>query len=260
MTLFRPCIDLHAGKVKQIVGGSLSDDGAGLKTNFESIYSAGYYAALYREAGLRGGHVILLGPGNAAIAREALSAYPEGLQVGGGISIENAADWLQAGASHVIVTSWLFDEQGRFLPERLEALCSEVGKERLVLDLSCRVEGDSWVVTMNRWQTRTDLMLSGKTLDELSGKCAEFLVHAADVEGKCEGIDTRLVASLGKHASIPVTYAGGVNSIEDLQRVEALSDGKVDLTIGSALDIFGGAQVAFEDCVAWNRARISKQA
>ncbi len=259
MTLFRPCIDLHAGKVKQIVGGSLSDDGSGLRTNFESTHSAGYYAELYREAGLPGGHVIRLGPGNDKSASEALVAYPGGLQVGGGISIENAVDWLQAGASHVIVTSWLFDEQGHFLPERLEALFSEVGQERLVLDLSCRAEGNSWVVTMNRWQTRTDLMLSGKTLDELSGKCAEFLVHAADVEGKCEGIDKHLVTFLGKHASIPVTYAGGVNSIEDLQCVEDLSGGKVDLTIGSALDIFGGTQVSFEDCIAWNRTHKPQQ-
>lgn len=256
MTLFRPCIDLHAGKVKQIVGGSLSDDGIGLKTNFESEHSPGYYAKLYREVGLKGGHVIKLGPDNDEGAREALAAYPGGLQIGGGISRENAADWLQAGASHVIVTSWLFNEQGHFLPERLDALISEVGKEHLVLDLSCRVEGDSWVVAMNRWQTRTDLMLSGQTLHELSGKCAEFLVHATDVEGKCEGIDTHLIIFLGEHSSIPVTYAGGANSVEDLQRVEDLSRGNVDLTIGSALDIFGGSQTTFEVCVEWNRARI----
>ncbi|MGK0309472.1 MAG: phosphoribosylformimino-5-aminoimidazole carboxamide ribotide isomerase [Lentimonas sp.] len=254
MTLFRPCIDLHAGKVKQIVGGSLSNDGTGLRTNFESTYSAGYYADLYREAGLKGGHVIKLGPNNDGAACEALAAYPGGLQIGGGISRGNAADWLQAGASHVIVTSWLFDDQGHFLPERLEALVAEVGKNHLVLDLSCRVEGDSWVVTMNRWQTRTNLIVSEQTLYDLSEQCSEFLVHAADVEGKCEGIDTRLVTFLGEHASIPVTYAGGANSIKDLQRVEGLSKGKVDLTIGSALDIFAGTKVPFEACVAWNRA------
>ena len=254
MTRFRPCIDLHAGKVKQIVGGSLSDDGRGLKTNFESKRPAKYYAELYRDAGLTGGHLIKLGLGNDPAAREALAAYPGGLHVGGGISIENAHGWLEAGASHVIVTSWLFDDRGRFLPERLEALVAEVGRERLVLDLSCRVDGDFWSVTMNRWQTRTNLVLNEQTLNELSKYCAEFLVHAADVEGKCEGIDTRLVAFLGAHLAIPVTYAGGAGSIEDLQRVQNLSEGRVDLTIGSALDIFGGDQVSFEACVEWNRA------
>jgi phosphoribosylformimino-5-aminoimidazole carboxamide ribotide isomerase len=255
MTLFRPCIDLHAGKVKQIVGSSLSDDGAGLRTNFESSYSAGYYAGLYCEAGLKGGHVIKLGPDNEASAREALAAYPGGLQIGGGISGENAEYWLRSGASHVIVTSWLFDDRGHFLPKRLETLVSEVGKGRLVIDLSCRAEGDFWVVMMHRWQTQTNLVINAQTLHDLSEQCSEFLVHAADVEGKCEGIDTRLVTFLGEHASIPITYAGGANSVEDLQKVHELSNGKVDLTIGSALDIFGGNLVSFEACLAWNRSR-----
>ena len=253
MTLFRPCIDLHNGRVKQIVGGSLRDDGVGLKTNFESKHSAVYYANLYRGAGLRGGHVIQLGLGNDKAAREALAAYPGGLQIGGGISRENAVSWLEAGASHVIVTSWLFDNEGHFLPKRLEALVAEVGKAHLVLDLSCRADGEFWVVTMNRWQTRTNLILNQQALNDLSEQCAELLVHASDVEGKCEGIDKRLVTFLGRHASIPVTYAGGANSIEDLQQVSDLSRGKVDLTIGSALDIFGGDQVSFEACVKWNR-------
>ncbi len=254
MTLFRPCIDLHAGKVKQIVGSSLSDDGARLKTNFESTYSAVYYAELYRDADLQGGHVIQLGPGNDSAAREALAAYPGGLQIGGGISVENATRWLEAGASHVIVTSWLFDKQGHFLPERLETLVAEVGKEHLVVDLSCRVEVDSWIVAMNRWQTLTDLHIDSQILSELANQCAEFLVHAADVEGKCEGIDARLVTFLGQHSSIPVTYAGGARSIKDLQRVQDLSQGKVNLTVGSALDIFGGSQILFKDCVKWNRS------
>lgn len=251
MTVFRPCIDLHEGKVKQIVGGTLNDDGTGLKTNFESVYTSAYYAELYKKSDLVGGHVIKLGPGNDTAAQEALAAYPGGLQVGGGISSENAADWLQKGASHVIVTSWLFDKQGHFLPERLEALVQEVGKERLVLDLSCRSDGDGWVVAMNRWQTCTNLALSPSMLNELADCCDEFLVHAADVEGKCGGIDERLVRFLGVHATIPVTYAGGANSFDDLLLVQRLSNGKVDLTIGSALDIFGG-DVAFEACVAWS--------
>ena len=253
MTQFRPCIDLHAGKVKQIVGGTLSDDGAGLQTNFESDRSAGYYADLYRKDALTGGHVIKLGPDNDAPAREALAVYPRGLQVGGGIDRENAASWLEAGASHVIVTSWLFDPAGHFRAERLDALLAEVGKERLVLDLSCRAQGEGWIVAMNRWQTPTDLLLDSATLRQLAQCCDEFLIHAADVEGKCEGIDARLVEFLGQHAAIPVTYAGGVHALDDLQTVQALSGGKVDLTIGSALDLFGGTQVRYADCVAWNK-------
>lgn len=252
MTKFRPCIDLHNGSVKQIVGGSLREDGVGLQTNFESDRPSGYYASMYRNDGLVGGHVIKLGPGNDAAARQALAAYPNGLQIGGGIQLENAADWLRAGASHVIVTSWLFDSEGHFLPGRLDRLVQEIGKDRIVLDLSCRTDGDSWVVAMNRWQDPTDLCVDAATLSELSHSCAEFLVHAADVEGKCEGIDHRLVEFLGKHCKIPVTYAGGAYSLKDLETVDSLSKGAVDLTIGSALDLFGGSQIRYEDCVAWN--------
>ncbi|TVP75294.1 MAG: phosphoribosylformimino-5-aminoimidazole carboxamide ribotide isomerase [Puniceicoccaceae bacterium] len=253
MTKFRPCIDLHDGHVKQIVGGSLREDGVGLKTNFESELSADYYAALYQKDGLTGGHVIKLGSGNEDAALSALLAYPSGLQLGGGICAENAEFWLRAGASHVIVTSWLFDEGGHFLSKRLDKLVREVGRERIVIDLSCRVLADGWVVAMNRWQTLTDLSITEKVLSELSGSCAEFLVHAADVEGQCGGIDARLVEFLGRHVSIPVTYAGGANSIEALGEVDNLSRGKVDLTIASALDLFGGQAVRYADCLAWNR-------
>ena len=239
--------------MKQIVGGTLRDDGLALKTNFESDRPAAYYANLYRQDGLTGGHVIKLGANNDGPAREALTAYPRGLQIGGGINQENAQEWLQAGASHVIVTSWLFDLDGKFLPERLDALVAAVGKEHLVIDLSCRAQAGSWVVAMNRWQTPTDLTLDKDTLQALAGSCDEFLIHAADVEGKCEGIDAALVRYLGQYCPIPVTYAGGVNSIHDLQAVQDLSEGKVDLTIGSALDIFGGSKVSYVDCVQWNR-------
>lgn len=253
MTKFRPCIDLHNGRVKQIVGGSLTEDGYGLETNFESDRPAGDYANIYRKDDLQGGHVIKLGAGNDAAARQALAAYPGGLQVGGGINLGNAGDWLRAGASHVIVTSWLFDADGSFLPNRLDQLVSEVGKDRLVLDLSCRErDGGGWTVAMNRWQTLSDLDVDVPTLQELAGSCDEFLVHAADVEGKCEGIDERLVEFLGQHCPIPVTYAGGARAFEDLATVDRLSGGKVDLTIGSALDLFGGSQVSYADCVGWN--------
>ena len=253
MTKFRPCIDLHNGRVKQIVGGSLSKDGQGLETNFESDRPAGYYAAIYQKDNLQGGHVIKLGAGNDLAARQALAAYPGGLQVGGGINPENAAEWLRAGASHVIVTSCLFDPDGAFLPERLDQLVAEVGKERLVIDLSCRKEVNGWVVAMNRWQNPTDLFVDAAAIGELSSHCSEFLVHAADVEGKCEGIDERLVEFLGVHCPIPVTYAGGARSFEDLATVDRLSGGKVDLTIGSALDLFGGMQIQYSDCVTWNQ-------
>lgn len=254
-TMFRPCIDLHDGKVKQIVGGSLRDDGEGLTENFVSDRDAAWFAKKYRDDGLRGGHVIKLGPGNDDAARSALAAYPGGLQIGGGISVENAQDWLAAGASHLIVTSALFDADGRFRRDHLDALVAECGRDRLVIDLSCRtIASGGWTVAMNRWQTLTELEVSVDTLEELSASCAEFLIHAADVEGKCEGIDEELVRAVGAWSPIPVTYAGGARSLDDLRRVDALSGGRVDLTIGSALDLFGGALIRYEDCVAYNRA------
>ncbi len=253
MTKFRPCIDLHNGQVKQLVGSSFSGDDGDLKTNFVSTNSAGYYASIYRNDVLFGGHVIKLGPGNDVAAREALSAFPDGLQIGGGINLTNAADWLQWGASHIIVTSWLFNAQGNFLSERLGQLVGEIGKERVVLDLSCRAQEDRWIVTMNNWQSATDLEINASTICELSESCDEFLIHAADMEGKCGGIDTRLVELLGSICPIPVTYAGGASELEDLSRVEKLSGGNVDLTIGSALDLFGGKTVEYADCLAWNR-------
>lgn len=253
MTLFRPCIDLHCGAVKQIVGSSLRDDGSVPQTNFTSEQPAAFYADLYRRDGLGGGHVIQLGPANGEAAARALAAYPNGLQIGGGIKPDNAAQWLDAGASHVIVTSWLFDRAGRFSATRLAEIVGEVGRERLVVDLSCRAKDGGWVVAMDRWQKETDLCLQAETLEQLSSSCAEFLIHAADVEGKCEGIDAELVAFLGQNSPVPVTYAGGARSLEDLERVDALSGGRVDLTVGSALDIFGGSKIAYRDCVAWNK-------
>lgn len=254
MTRFRPCIDLHDGRVKQIVGSSLSDDGQGLKTNFVSQHGAEWFAERYAADGLTGGHVIQLGGGNETAALEALAAYPGGLQIGGGIKPENAARYLDAGASHVIVTSYLFDQDGHFLTQHLDALVAEVGRERLVIDLSCRAQADGtgWVVAMNRWQTLTDLAVTAATLQTLARSCAEFLVHAVDVEGKCEGIDTALTAFLGQHSPIPVTYAGGIHRLEVLHEIDQLSAGRVDATIGSALDLFGGTAIKYQDCLAFN--------
>lgn len=253
MTQFRPCIDLHQGKVKQIVGGSLNDKGAA--TNFISPYDAAYYADLYRQQSLTGGHVIALGSGNQEQALKALAAWPGGLQFGGGVNSDNAGEYLNAGASHVIVTSYLF-EGGQFSWDRLERIKAETGIERLVLDLSCRKTGDGWHIATDRWQSVTELAITPETLSELEQHCAEFLIHAADVEGLQGGIDQALVRLLGAHCTIPVTYAGGARALEDLQQVQQLSGGKVDLTIGSALDIFGGRGVTLEQCVAWNRSQL----
>ncbi len=253
MTRFRPCIDLHQGQVKQIVGGTLNDDTGLAETNFVSEQPPAFFAKTYAEDGLTGGHVIKLGPGNEEAALEALHAYPNGLQLGGGVCVDNAAGFLEAGASHVIVTSMLFDTNGRFQEDLLDKLITEVGKDHVVLDLSCRRTEDGWQVAMNRWQTLTDLAVTAKTLEQLSSYAAEFLVHAADVEGKCEGVDEDLVQKLGEWATLPMTYAGGARSMADLALVDQLSGGNVDLTIGSALDLFGGTGAAYADCVSWNK-------
>lgn len=256
--MFRPCIDLHEGQVKQIVGGTLSDGGGGLRTNFVSDRSPAWFAELYRRDGLTGGHVIKLGPGNDAAAREALAAWPGGLQLGGGVTEANARDWLEAGASHVIVTSWIFRD-GLIDRERLATLVRLVGRDRLVLDLSCRVRDGHYFVVTDRWQKFTNTVLSRETLTDLARNCAEFLVHAVDVEGLCRGIDLGLVASLAEWAPIPTTYAGGAASLRDLEQVAATGQGRIHLTIGSALDIFGGTGVRYEEAVAFNRRARSHQ-
>ncbi|MGA2029155.1 MAG: phosphoribosylformimino-5-aminoimidazole carboxamide ribotide isomerase [Verrucomicrobiota bacterium] len=248
--MFRPCIDLHEGKVKQIVGGTLGD--SGLRTNFVSEKSAACFAELYKRDGLTGGHVVMLGSGNEAQARDALAAFPGGLQIGGGINSENARGWLDAGASHVIVTSWVFRE-GRVDWERLGELIKTIGKEKLVVDLSCRKRGKNYFAVTDRWQKFTELLVNEETLQKISVYCAEFLVHAVDVEGLCRGIDRELVEKLGQWTPIPATYAGGANSILDLEEVTRLGQRKIDLTIGSALDIFGGSGVLYKDVVAFNR-------
>jgi len=248
--MFRPCIDLHEGKVKQIVGGTLG--GSGLRTNFVSEKSAAWFAELYRRDGLTGGHVIMLGSGNETEALSALAAFPGGLQIGGGMNASNARGWLDAGASHVIVTSWVFRE-GRADWARLDELVKVIGKDRLVLDLSCRKRGEDYFVVTDRWQKFTELVVNEETLKKFSGLCVEFLIHAVDVEGLCKGIDGELVEKLGRWTPIPTTYAGGANSLADLETVTKLGQGRVHLTIGSALDIFGGSGVRYEDCVKFNR-------
>lgn len=250
---FRPCIDLRKGRVVQIVGSSLKDeDQKTLVTNFEARLPSADYARQYRMDDLEGGHIISLGPGNDAAALAALKTFPGGLQMGGGITPENAGTFLDAGASHVIVTSYVFRD-GRVDDARLKRLQRAVGKRRLVLDLSCRKrEGDFFVVT-DRWQKFTHVAVCAETLDRLALHCDEFLVHGVDVEGMRLGIDTTLVKLLGKTSPIACTYAGGAKTLDDLERVKRLGDGRIDLTIGSALDIFGG-DVPYQDVVAWQRA------
>ncbi len=249
---FRPCIDLREGRVVQIVGGTLGSTGArGLVTNFETERSPADFARMYKEDRLPGGHVISLGPDNEEAALAALSAYPGGMHMGGGVNPDNARTFLDAGASHVIVTSYVFRE-GLIDEERLNRLVEAVGKQRLVLDLSCRKRDDMFWVVTDRWRNFTEVKISAGTLEWLSKYCRELLVHGVDVEGKKAGIEESLVKILGKWSPIPVTYAGGATSLADLDRVKVLGRDRVDLTIGSALDIFGG-DVAYRDVVDWQR-------
>lgn len=243
---FRPCIDIHNGKVKQIVGGSLKDEGDEAKTNFSSELGASFYAELYRKDGLKGGHVIMLNSRNSEYydltrqqALDALRTYPGGLQAGGGVTADNAPEYLEAGASHVIVTSFVF-QSGVFHEENLEALADRVGKEHIVLDLSCRKKGDGYYVVTDRWQKFTDMQLTHEALTRLAGYCDEFLIHGVDVEGKKSGMETELVRMLSEWNQIPVTYAGGIGSLDDLEQFRNVSRGRLDFTIGSALDLFGG--------------------
>lgn len=243
---FRPCIDIHNGKVKQIVGGSLLDAGNRAKENFVSEQDASFFANLYREKGIRGGHVILLNPESSEFysetKRQALSAlrtYPGGFQIGGGIRDDNAEEFLDAGASHVIVTSYVF-RNGQISYENLEKVKSVVGKEHLVLDLSCRKKDGRYYIVTDRWQKFTDVIVTEKLLSEMAAHCDEFLIHAVDVEGKAAGIEGELVELLATMDGFPVTYAGGVGSFEDLEELRKKGLGKVDVTIGSALNLFGG--------------------
>ncbi|TVY92790.1 1-(5-phosphoribosyl)-5-[(5-phosphoribosylamino)methylideneamino] imidazole-4-carboxamide isomerase [Lachnellula willkommii] len=254
MTKFRPCIDLHSGQVKQIVGGTLTTASSDLKTNYVSKLPAGHFAKLYKDNGLGGAHVIMLGPGNEEAAKEALAEWKRGLQVGGGITDKNAKQWIDWGAERVIITSFLFPS-AKFSQEHLDSVLLALGgdKDKLVIDLSCRKKDDTWFVAMNKWQTITDMEVNGASIKSLEPYCSEFLIHAADNEGLQKGIDEKLVEKLAQWCSIPVTYAGGGRNLEDLDHVKRLSNGRVDLTIGSALDVFGGSGVTFDECVQWNK-------
>ncbi len=254
---FRPCIDIHNGKVKQIVGGSLSDIGNQARENFVAEQDAAFYADFYKKSGLKGGHIILLNSADSEYydatrkqAFLALNAYPGGLQVGGGITPENAGEYLDAGASHVIVTSYVFKD-GRIHYERLDKLVKAVGKEHLVLDVSCKKTGNDYLIVTDRWQKMTEEKMNDELLDRLSGYCDEFLIHAVDVEGKADGIEKELAERLGKWGKCPMTYAGGVHSYDDLRLIRELGRNRLNVTVGSALDLFGGTLVwkkVLEEC------------
>lgn len=243
---FRPCIDIHNGSVKQIVGGSLADKGDTALENFVSEYDAAYYARLYKTLSLSGGHIIILNPASSeyyerdvAQAMSALKEWPDNLQLGGGINADNAKRFLDAGASHVIVTSYVFSN-GIFNEENLKKLLSAAGRKRLVLDLSCRKKGDGYYIVTDRWQKFTQHKITPGFLDKLTDSCDEFLIHAVDSEGKSSGIETGLVEILSEIKGFPITYAGGVGCYEDINLLKKLSAGALDVTVGSALDMFGG--------------------
>lgn len=251
---FRPCIDIHNGKVKQIVGSSLRDSGNSAVDNFVSEEDAGYYAALYRRDGLKGGHIILLNSGDSEYydadceqAEKALNVYPGGLQIGGGMTAENAGKFLDMGASHVIVTSYVFRD-GKIDYDNLSRLKKAVGRKHIVLDLSCRRREDSYFIVTDRWQKFTEMTVTHDTLEKLAEHCDEFLIHAVDVEGKSGGIDETLADLIGTWRGIPVTYAGGVRQMEDLRRLYQAGAGRLDVTVGSALDLFGG-NLKYDDVV-----------
>ena len=248
---------MHNGKVKQIVGSTLSDANPdALRTNFTSEFSAAYYARMYRRDSLYGGHVIMLGPGNEAAAREAFQAFPQGLQIGGSITPKNARYWLDQGAAAVIVTSYVFKD-GQIFADRLKEMQHLVGRDRLVIDLSCRKKGDSYHVVTDRWQNFTATKISPETLEYFARFCFEFLIHAADVEGRCQGIAEDLVADLAAWAPLPTTYAGGVRDLGDFLRIREIGRGRLDVTVGSSLDIFGGRGMKYNDAVAFNRQQES---
>ncbi len=253
---FRPCIDLHGGVVKQIVGSTLNDaDPEAVQTNFIADQSPAWYAELYRADNLTGGHIIKLGPGNDRAAEEALAAWPGGMQLGGGITADNAGQWLDRGASHVIVTSYVFRD-GRIDSDRLDKLVTAVGRRRLVLDLSCRRKKKHYYIVTDRWQKFTDVAISPEILAKLARCCDEFLIHAADVEGKCSGIEVPLVEKLALWTPLPTTYAGGIRDRHDLQLLREAGQDRLDCTVGSALDIFGGNSLSYRDAVDFCRPRV----
>ncbi|MFP3982729.1 MAG: phosphoribosylformimino-5-aminoimidazole carboxamide ribotide isomerase [Desulfurivibrionaceae bacterium] len=255
----RPCIDLHKGRVKQIVGSTLSGSCRdSLQTNFTATRPPSYYARLYKRDGLSGGHVIMLGPGNEEAAAEALAAWPGGLQIGGGITPANGPAWLEKGAAAVIVTSYVFQE-GHILEDRLREMVKAVGRENLVIDLSCRKREGNYYIVTDQWQKFTTVTITKETLDYFARFCSEFLIHAVDVEGKCSGVERKLVEILGELSPITTTYAGGIAGLEDLEIIKEAGQGRLDATIGSSLDIFGGNGITYAEALDFHRRQQNRE-
>ena len=242
---FRPCIDIHNGHVVQIVGSSLRDENDSAQNNFVSEKDSAYYANLYKEHGLSGGHIIILNGKDSeyyeatkAEAVKALQTYKGGMQIGGGITDKNAEEYILAGASHIIVTSYVFSD-GKICYNNLNRLNSAVGREHICLDVSCRMRNGKYYVVTDRWQKFTDVVLDENLIVNLSEYCDELLVHAVDVEGRKSGINATIAGILEK-SPIPVTYAGGISSLDDIAKIRSIGNNKIDFTIGTALNIFGG--------------------
>lgn len=242
---FRPCIDIHNGHVVQIVGSSLRDENDSAQNNFVSEKDSAYYANLYKEHGLSGGHIIILNGKDSeyyeatkAEAVKALQTYNGGMQIGGGITDKNAEEYILAGASHIIVTSYVFSD-GKICYNNLNRLNSAVGREHICLDVSCRMRNGKYYVVTDRWQKFTDVVLDENLIVSLSEYCDELLVHAVDVEGRKAGINATIAGILEK-SPIPVTYAGGISSLDDIAKIRSIGNNKIDFTIGTALNIFGG--------------------
>lgn len=242
---FRPCIDIHNGHVVQIVGSSLRDENDSAQNNFVSEKDSAYYANLYKEHGLSGGHIIILNGKDSeyyeatkAEAVKALQTYKGGMQIGGGITDKNAEEYILAGASHIIVTSYVFSD-GKICYNNLNRLNSAVGREHICLDVSCRMRNGKYYVVTDRWQRFTDVVLDENLIVSLSEYCDELLVHAVDVEGRKAGINATIAGILEK-SPIPVTYAGGISSLDDIAKIRSIGNNKIDFTIGTALNIFGG--------------------
>ncbi len=248
---FRPCIDIHNGRVKQIVGATLID-GDSPAVNFESSEKPSFYSELYKKDNLTGGHVIKLGPNNEIAAKNALSSWPNGMQIGGGITAENAKTYLDMGASHIIVTSYVFKD-GKINYQNLDKLVNAIGRDKIVLDLSCKENNGEYYIVTDRWQKWTDVKINQETLELFSKYCDELLVHAASVEGKMMGPDLNLVKILADYSPIPVTYAGGITTIDDLDKIRSVGRNSVHITVGSALDLFGG-KLSYKEVVDFCRA------
>ncbi len=172
------------------------------------------------------------------------------MQVGGGIKGYNAMSYINQGATHVIVTSYIFND-GQLHQGHLEEMVETVGKDHLVLDLSCRKKEDCYYVVTNRWQKFTNFEVNEENIRFLEQYCNEFLVHAVDVEGLKSGIDNELLNLLSRWVRIPCTYAGGISTLEDLERIKVQGKGKIDFTVGSAMDIFGG-NLKFSDVMKYH--------